>query len=103
MVFRAVAQYLKRQSSVTPITESASEDLSLNKLLKGKTRTLCARMFFETLVIIGTSCLLCTYSSRFDHKLVNPDLGEKWILFNRFTVHIPIHLGEKKKKKEKGK
>lgn len=51
-VFRAVAQYLKKQSPITPISENSSEDLSLNKLLKGKTRKLCARLFFETLVII---------------------------------------------------
>ncbi|KAK6143132.1 hypothetical protein DH2020_023480 [Rehmannia glutinosa] len=51
---RAVAQYLKRQSSVTPIlgnSEESSEDLSLNKILDGKPRKICARMFFETLVL----------------------------------------------------
>ncbi|KAI3448928.1 hypothetical protein Pfo_005593 [Paulownia fortunei] len=51
---RAVAQYLKRQSSVTPIlgnSEESSGDLSLNKILEGKPRKICARMFFETLVL----------------------------------------------------
>ncbi|KAL6513478.1 hypothetical protein OROGR_020964 [Orobanche gracilis] len=51
---RAVAQYLKRQSSVTPILgnfEESPEDLSLNKILDGKPTKVCARMFFETLVL----------------------------------------------------
>ncbi|XP_004308212.1 PREDICTED: sister chromatid cohesion 1 protein 3 [Fragaria vesca subsp. vesca] len=43
---RAVAQYLKSQSP-----EDLSSDLSLNKILEGKRRKLCARMFFETLVL----------------------------------------------------
>ncbi|KAH9710271.1 Sister chromatid cohesion 1 protein 3 [Citrus sinensis] len=47
---RAVAQYLQRQSPITPSSEG-STDLSLNKILQGKTRKLCARMFFETLVL----------------------------------------------------
>ncbi|OAY54709.1 sister chromatid cohesion 1 protein 3 isoform X2 [Manihot esculenta] len=48
---RAVAQYLKGCSPVTPVSEDHSGDLSLNKILQGKTRKLCARMFFETLVL----------------------------------------------------
>ncbi|KAL3615388.1 hypothetical protein CASFOL_041049 [Castilleja foliolosa] len=51
---RAVAQYLKRQSSVTPILENSDESqevLSLNKILEGKPRKICTRMFFETLVL----------------------------------------------------
>ncbi|PSS24484.1 Sister chromatid cohesion 1 protein [Actinidia chinensis var. chinensis] len=48
---RKVAQYLKGKSSVTPISEDLSGDLILNKLLEGKTRKVCARMFFETLVL----------------------------------------------------
>lgn len=51
LVCRAVAQYLKKQSDVTPSSEDLYGDLSLNKILEGKTRKLCARMFFETLVI----------------------------------------------------
>lgn len=43
---RAVAQYLKSQSP-----KDLSSDLNLNKILEGKRRKLCARMFFETLVI----------------------------------------------------
>lgn len=49
---RAVAQYLKRHSPIDPISEDLSGDLSLNKILEGKTRKLCARMFFGTLVRI---------------------------------------------------
>ncbi|XP_065871341.1 sister chromatid cohesion 1 protein 3 isoform X2 [Euphorbia lathyris] len=48
---RAVVQYLLRQSPVGPISEDQPEDLSLNKILEGKTRKSCARMFFETLVL----------------------------------------------------
>ncbi|CAA0842523.1 Sister chromatid cohesion 1 protein 3 [Striga hermonthica] len=51
---RAVAQYLQRQSSVSPIpanTDEQPEELSLNKILEGKPRKVCARMFFETLVL----------------------------------------------------
>ncbi|KAJ7949117.1 Sister chromatid cohesion 1 protein 3 [Quillaja saponaria] len=48
---RAVAQYLKRHSPISPIPEDLSGDLSLKKILEGKTRKLCARMFFETLVL----------------------------------------------------
>ncbi|XP_057991691.1 sister chromatid cohesion 1 protein 3 isoform X2 [Hevea brasiliensis] len=48
---RAVAQYLKGFSPTTPVSEDYSGDLSLNKILQGKTRKLCARMFFETLVL----------------------------------------------------
>ncbi|XP_057800459.1 sister chromatid cohesion 1 protein 3-like [Salvia miltiorrhiza] len=50
---RAVAQYLKKQS-VTPISgtlEESSEDLSLEKILNDKPRKICARMFYETLVL----------------------------------------------------
>ncbi|XP_057980226.1 sister chromatid cohesion 1 protein 3 isoform X2 [Malania oleifera] len=48
---RAVAQYLQRHSPIAQISEELSGDLSLNKILEGKTRKLCARMFFETLVL----------------------------------------------------
>ncbi|XP_019056175.1 PREDICTED: sister chromatid cohesion 1 protein 3 isoform X2 [Nelumbo nucifera] len=48
---RAVAQYLKRQSPATPTAKNYSGNLSLNKVLEGKTRKLCARMFFESLVL----------------------------------------------------
>ncbi|GKV08532.1 hypothetical protein SLEP1_g20147 [Rubroshorea leprosula] len=48
---RAAAQYLKKQSPITAISENSSGDLSLNKILEGKTRKLCARMFYETLVL----------------------------------------------------
>lgn len=47
---RAVARYLKNHSPISPIAEDPGEDLSLNKILEGKTRKLSARMFFETLV-----------------------------------------------------
>ncbi|XP_030503191.2 sister chromatid cohesion 1 protein 3 [Cannabis sativa] len=48
---RAMAQFLKRQSPTSTISEGLFGDLSLNKLLEGKTRRLCARMFSETLVL----------------------------------------------------
>ncbi|KAM3265262.1 sister chromatid cohesion 1 protein 3 isoform X1 [Capsicum annuum] len=47
---RAVAQYLKGQSPVTPISEETG-DISLNAILEGKKRRICARMFYETLVL----------------------------------------------------
>ncbi|CAA7016672.1 unnamed protein product [Microthlaspi erraticum] len=48
---RALAQYLKERSSSSPTSRSPSGDLSLSKILAGKTRKLAARMFFETLVL----------------------------------------------------
>ncbi|TKY49548.1 Sister chromatid cohesion 1 protein 3 [Spatholobus suberectus] len=45
------AQYLERLSSITPILEEPAGDLCLNKILKGKTRHVAARMFFEVLVL----------------------------------------------------
>ncbi|KAH6799455.1 hypothetical protein C2S51_035939 [Perilla frutescens var. frutescens] len=49
----AVAQYLKKQSA-TPIlgnSDESSEDLSLKKILNDKPRKICARIFYETLVL----------------------------------------------------
>ncbi|MED6190658.1 hypothetical protein PIB30_107943, partial [Stylosanthes scabra] len=46
---RAVAEYLKRQ--ISPISEDPTEDLSLNKILEGKTRRISARMFCSILVL----------------------------------------------------
>lgn len=48
---RAVAQYLQNHSPINPISEDPSMELSLNKILEGKTRKIAARMFFETLVL----------------------------------------------------
>ncbi|KAF5450927.1 hypothetical protein F2P56_031238 [Juglans regia] len=48
---RAVAQYLKRHSPFNASSENLSGDLILNKTLEGRTRKLCARMFFEMLVL----------------------------------------------------
>ncbi|KAF7835980.1 sister chromatid cohesion 1 protein 3-like [Senna tora] len=48
---RAVAQYLKNHSPISTIEEEPAEDLSLNKILEGKTKKISARMFFETLVL----------------------------------------------------
>ncbi|XP_022896115.1 sister chromatid cohesion 1 protein 3-like isoform X2 [Olea europaea var. sylvestris] len=51
---RALAQYLKKQASLTPVpgnSEGSSGDLSLLKILEGKPRKICARMFSETLVL----------------------------------------------------
>ncbi|KAL6961952.1 hypothetical protein U1Q18_036911 [Sarracenia purpurea var. burkii] len=50
LVHRKVAQYLKGKSSTTPSSEELSGNLILNNLLEGKSRKVCARMFFETLV-----------------------------------------------------
>ncbi|XP_060195550.1 sister chromatid cohesion 1 protein 3-like isoform X1 [Lycium barbarum] len=47
---RAMAQFLQGQSPVTPISEKTI-NLSLNTILEGKNRTICARMVFETLVL----------------------------------------------------
>ncbi|MED6128392.1 hypothetical protein PIB30_097315, partial [Stylosanthes scabra] len=44
----AVAEYLKRQ--ISPISDDPTEDLSLNKILEGKTRRISARMFCSILV-----------------------------------------------------
>ncbi|KAE8702034.1 Cohesin subunit rad21, putative isoform 2 [Hibiscus syriacus] len=48
---RAVAKYLRSHSPITPISEDGNVDLSLSKVLEGKTRKISARMFFETLVL----------------------------------------------------
>ncbi|BAT93020.1 hypothetical protein VIGAN_07190500 [Vigna angularis var. angularis] len=57
------AEYLKRLNPITPILEDPAitpiseastgdlSDLSLNKILEGKTRHIAARMFFEVLVL----------------------------------------------------
>jgi len=47
---RHAAQYFERLSSISPILEEPAGDLSLNKILKGKTKNIAARMFFEVLV-----------------------------------------------------
>ncbi|KAK4712600.1 hypothetical protein R3W88_007113 [Solanum pinnatisectum] len=44
---RTVAQFLQGKSPETPI----SEDLNLNTILEGKNKKMCARMFYETLVL----------------------------------------------------
>ncbi|KFK32213.1 hypothetical protein AALP_AA6G212200 [Arabis alpina] len=48
---RALAKYLQERTSSSPSSSSASGDLSLSKILAGKTRKLAARMFYETLVL----------------------------------------------------
>ncbi|KAL1547483.1 sister chromatid cohesion 1 protein 3-like [Salvia divinorum] len=50
---RAVAQYLKNQSA-TPMSsslEKLSDGLSFEKILNDKPSKICARMFYETLVL----------------------------------------------------
>ncbi|KAK6798779.1 hypothetical protein RDI58_006482 [Solanum bulbocastanum] len=44
---RTVAQFLQGKSPETP----SSEDLNLNTILEGKNKKMCARMFYETLVL----------------------------------------------------
>ncbi|KAK1290356.1 hypothetical protein QJS10_CPB18g00333 [Acorus calamus] len=46
---RAVAQYLKGKSPA--MSEDQPGKLSLNRMLEGKTRKHCARMFFETMLL----------------------------------------------------
>ncbi|KAL8140119.1 hypothetical protein V2J09_006140 [Rumex salicifolius] len=50
---RAVAQYLRGQSplSSSPIDQHGDRQLSLKAILQGRSRKMCARMFFETLVL----------------------------------------------------
>ncbi|CAI9262789.1 unnamed protein product [Lactuca saligna] len=51
---RAVAQYIKEKSSATPSSSSTLQNagsVSLNTILEGKRRKVCARMFYETLVL----------------------------------------------------
>lgn len=55
-----MAQYLKGQSPATPILEDTG-DLSLNAILEGKKKTICARMFYETLVSLHISVINCAY------------------------------------------
>ncbi|KAK9674317.1 hypothetical protein RND81_12G225600 [Saponaria officinalis] len=46
---RAVAQYLKNHSPLSKISDGPPDELSLNSILEGRHRKLCARMFYETL------------------------------------------------------
>ncbi|XP_024984109.1 sister chromatid cohesion 1 protein 3 [Cynara cardunculus var. scolymus] len=48
---RAVAQYIKEKSSATPSTPEREGAVSLNSILEGKRRKVCARMFMETLIL----------------------------------------------------
>ena len=80
-MYRKVAQYLKGKSSVTPISEDLSGDLILNKLLEGKTRKVCARMFFETLV---SSCKL---SIQLCGLRAVPTLLSKWKSLGKMSVY----------------
>ncbi|KAI3697363.1 hypothetical protein L6452_30335 [Arctium lappa] len=48
---RAVAQYIKEKSSATSSTPEREGAVSLNSILDGKRRKICARMFMETLIL----------------------------------------------------
>ncbi|KAF6141845.1 hypothetical protein GIB67_003216 [Kingdonia uniflora] len=48
---RAVAQYLKNKSPATESSKDQPVNLSLQKILDGKTKKKCARMFYETMVL----------------------------------------------------
>ncbi|XP_057534516.1 sister chromatid cohesion 1 protein 3-like [Amaranthus tricolor] len=48
---RAVAQYLENHSPLSKYPNSSLEELSLNTILEGRRRKLCARMFYETLAL----------------------------------------------------
>ena len=47
---RALGRYLRSLSPIKSISDNSNQDLSLNGILEGKRRKLCARMFYETLV-----------------------------------------------------
>ncbi|XP_071688084.1 sister chromatid cohesion 1 protein 3 [Rutidosis leptorrhynchoides] len=47
---RAVAQYIKEKSTATPNSENVGS-VSMKSILQGKTRKVCSRFFFETLVL----------------------------------------------------
>lgn len=49
-VNRAVGRYLRSLSPIKSILDDSTQDLSLNDILEGKRRKLCARMFYEMLV-----------------------------------------------------
>ncbi|KAJ9558351.1 hypothetical protein OSB04_012965 [Centaurea solstitialis] len=48
---RAVAQFIKEKSSATRSTPECEGAVSLNSILDGKRRKVCARMFMETLIL----------------------------------------------------
>ncbi|XP_038881441.1 sister chromatid cohesion 1 protein 3 isoform X2 [Benincasa hispida] len=48
---RAVGRYLRSLSPIKSISNDSTQDLSLNGILEGKRRKLCARMFYEILVL----------------------------------------------------
>jgi hypothetical protein len=66
---RGVAKYLKEHSPTIPLSEESSGDISLTSILQGKTRKLCARMFFETMVSSKViSCIM-------DHLSITTNLN----------------------------
>jgi len=48
-------QYLINHSPLSKSSSSPSEELSLNSILEGRSRKLCARMFYEILVSLQIS------------------------------------------------
>ncbi|THG22592.1 hypothetical protein TEA_013601 [Camellia sinensis var. sinensis] len=82
---RKVAQYLKGKSSVTPISEDISGDLILNKLVEGKIRKVCARMFYETLPCNITMLHTCFTYLPFD--------GGYWYENNFHAEESELSLG----------
>lgn len=48
---RAVAQYLRDHSPLSKYSDRPNQRLCLNNILEGRSRKLCARMFYETLVL----------------------------------------------------
>nr|XP_043611727.1 sister chromatid cohesion 1 protein 3 [Erigeron canadensis] len=48
---KAVAQHIKEKSSATPSSSENSGSVSMKSILEGKTRKVCSRFFFETLVL----------------------------------------------------
>ncbi|XP_076893446.1 sister chromatid cohesion 1 protein 3-like [Bidens hawaiensis] len=48
---QSVAKLIKEKSAATPSTSEKSGSVSMKSILEGKTRKVCSRMFFETLVL----------------------------------------------------
>ncbi|KAL3516561.1 hypothetical protein ACH5RR_023463 [Cinchona calisaya] len=73
---RAVAQYLRRQSSGTPNSQNLSGSLSLNSILEGKTRKICARMFSETLVLKNCGLVDVNQEDSYGDIALKVDIGQ---------------------------
>ncbi|KAK4422878.1 Sister chromatid cohesion 1 protein 3 [Sesamum alatum] len=96
---RAMAQYLKKQSFVTPTSgnsEELSEDLSLNKILEGKPKKICARMFFETLVLKANGLVDVHQENPYDDISLKELLGatnfHNGSIYHKEEIRSDVHL-----------